>query len=260
MMTHEELLDLVAVYALGSLSNSEAATVRAHLKGCADCRREYDNLRPAVNALAVSAEACADPVSGAVVPSELLKARVMKTVRAEAAATSTPARRGRAIVWPAYIVAAASIVLALWATGSSILMGSQMRAAQEQVALLSTQVKSANLSLAAQKTTIADLMNTQSKRYQVADGEVVRNGDRIYITMHSMHVPPKGRVYQAWMLHTGAKEMTPGATFMPDRGGVAVVSLPPHASTFAAVAVSVEPEGGSKAPTSKPEFVVKLST
>jgi anti-sigma-K factor RskA len=257
MTAHDDLLDLVAVYALGSLPRAEAASVREHLKTCTECRQEYDTLRPAVNALAVSAEACADPVSGNTYPSELLKARLMKTVRAEG--NRAAERRPRAIVWPAYIVAAASIAIALWAEGSNILIKQEMRQSADQVAQLQSQVKSANGTVAAQKMMVADLMNRDSKRFQVADGEVVMHGDRIYIAMHGMPMPPKGHVYQAWMLHTGAKEMTPGATFMPDRGGVAVVSLPPHASSFAAVAVSVEPEGGSKAPTSKPEFVVKLT-
>ncbi|MBC5815308.1 MAG: anti-sigma factor [Candidatus Eremiobacteraeota bacterium] len=248
MMAHDDLLDLIGVYALGSLPKHEASSVREHLKTCAECRQEYDAVRPAVNALAVSAEAGA---------SELLKARIMKTVRAESDRSTE--RRPRAIVWPAYMAAAASIVIALWAEGSNILIKQEVRTSTDQVALLSAQVKAADGTVAAQKMMVADLMSSDSKRFQVADGEVVMHGDRIYIAMHGMPLPPKGHVYQAWMLRNGAKEMTPGATFTPDRGGVAVVSLPPHASNFAAVAVSIEPEGGSKAPTSKPEFVVKLT-
>jgi anti-sigma-K factor RskA len=77
--------------------------------------------------------------------------------------------------------------------------------------------------------------------------------------MDGMPMPPKGHVYQAWTQHVGAQKMAPSITFMPDRSGVALVSLPMNASAIAAVAVSVEPEGGSKAPTTKPEFVVKLT-
>ncbi|MDQ6929902.1 MAG: anti-sigma factor [Candidatus Eremiobacteraeota bacterium] len=258
MNAHDAELDMIAVYALGALRASEAATVRAHIKSCDECRAEYDELRPAVNALAVSAQASPAPGT-ATYPSDLLKARVMKTVRAESDRSAERPRRS--VVWPAYIVAAASIVLALWATGSNMLVKSQMQQSQDQVALLSQQVKSANGTIAGEKTMVADLMNADSHRFAVANGEVVMHGERIYIAMHGMPMPPKGHVYQAWMLHSGAKEMTPGTTFMPDpeRGGVAVVSLPPHAKTFAAVAVSIEPEGGSKAPTTKPEFIVKLT-
>ena len=257
---HDDMLDLVAVYALGSLPPGEAARVRAHIKTCAECRAEYEALRPAVNAVATSAEACSDAATGTTFPSQLIKARVMKTVRGEAlrGSQASSQKRPRAIVWPAYVVAAASVALSIWATGSNFLMETKLHSQEEQVAQLTSQVRAGNATTAAQKMMIADLMNSDSQRYSVANGEVVRHGDRVYIAMHSMPMPPKGHVYQAWMLHKGAKEMTPGATFMPEAGGVAVVSLPPHASTMEAVAVSVEPEGGSKAPTTKPEFVVKF--
>ncbi|MBV8364599.1 MAG: anti-sigma factor [Candidatus Eremiobacteraeota bacterium] len=88
---------------------------------------------------------------------------------------------------------------------------------------------------------------------------MIRRNDHLYIAMDGMPLPPKGHVYQAWTEHVGAQKMAPSVTFMPDRSGVALVSLPVNASTVAAIAVSVEPDGGSKAPTTKPEFVVKLT-
>ena len=60
MTSHDEMLDNVAAYALGLLPASEAAAVADHLKTCESCRAEYDFLRPAVTALAYSAEACND--------------------------------------------------------------------------------------------------------------------------------------------------------------------------------------------------------
>jgi anti-sigma-K factor RskA len=46
---------------------------------------------------------------------------------------------------------------------------------------------------------------------------------------------------------------------VPNRNGVAFVPVPVNASSIAAIAISVEPDGGSKQPTSKPTFVLKLS-
>lgn len=251
-------LDSVAVYALGSLPPAEAARVRAHLKECVECRTEYDALRPAVNAVAVSAEACSDEKNGLVVPSPLLKARLLKTVRAEAAQPAQ--RRQRSIVWPAYMVAAASLVFALWMSVTNVITQSELRQAQDQVGQLTTQIARSNRSLAAQKMMVADLMSHDSQHYAVNDGEVVRHGDRIYIAMHGMTMPPKGHVYQAWVMPSGAKTMTPSVTFMPDHSGVAVVFVPAHATGMSEIAVSIEPEGGSKAPTTKPEFVVNLES
>jgi hypothetical protein len=41
-------------------------------------------------------------------------------------------------------------------------------------------------------------------------------------------------------------------TFLPDARGIAVVMLPADARTTTEISVTVEPDGGSKEPTSKP--------
>ena len=257
MSTHDELLDSIAVYALGSLPRGEAATVRAHLRTCPQCREEYDALRPAVDALALSAEACTDGRSGPV-PSQLLKARIMRTVQQESRPQTVAQSRVRPS-WPAMIVAAAAIVLAVVTTANNLIMRSDLAQTREQLAQVQTQNAGINRRLAAQRIMIADVMDTSAKRFPVTGGQVIRRNDHLYIAMDGMPLPPKGHIYQAWTEHVGAQKMAPSITFMPDRSGVALVSLPVNASTVAAIAVSVEPDGGSKAPTTKPEFVVKLT-
>src|SRR5581483_3721932 len=116
MSAHEAMLDDVAVYALGALPPDQARAVRAHLAACKECSAEYRRLKPAVDAIAYSAEACTDPVNGAVVRSPRLKARIMNQVRGSAAARATNVgemRAVRPIVWPAYAVAAACLAIAL---------------------------------------------------------------------------------------------------------------------------------------------------
>jgi anti-sigma-K factor RskA len=73
--------------------------------------------------------------------------------------------------------------------------------------------------------------------------------------MHDAPALPPGKVYQAWTLPAGSKKMAPSVTFTP-KGGRILLRLPVNASRIAAVAVSVEPAGGSPQPTSKPVFVV----
>ena len=79
MMSHDELLDNIAAYALGLLSPAEAESVVRHMQTCEQCREEYRFLRPAVTAVAFSAESVADA-------SPMLKARVMRQVRARGTA------------------------------------------------------------------------------------------------------------------------------------------------------------------------------
>jgi anti-sigma-K factor RskA len=52
--------------------------------------------------------------------------------------------------------------------------------------------------------------------------------------------------------------MAPSLTFEPGDNGEAILRLPESADAVTAVAVSVEPAGGSKQPTSKPVAVVAL--
>ncbi|HEY6325665.1 MAG TPA: anti-sigma factor [Candidatus Cybelea sp.] len=238
MSSHDEMLDAVAAYALGALPSREASAVVAHLRDCEECRAEYRLLQPAVTAVAYSAEACADPASGETVASPLLKARIMKQVRGEI-------RQPRAIrPWPAYVAAAACLALALVAGAFDLSLNGRLNRERAQVA--------------EQNQTITDFMAPDSQRHPFAHGEVLMHGARLYIAMHDMPMPPRGKVYQAWTLAKGAKSVAPSKTFMPAATGMTVVRLPEAATTLAAVAVSVEPEGGSQQPTSKPIAMISL--
>ena len=262
MNAHETMLDDVAVYALGALPPDQAKAVRDHLATCAECRAEYKRLKPAVDAVAYSAEACNDPVSGTVVPNPRLKARIMDQVRKTSAPRLSNVgemRAVRPIVWPAYAVAAACLAIALVTTAFNISLNESFNSAKTQIAQLDAQAKLLHRKIAAQNTELADLTSTDSQHYAVEDGEVVRHGNRLYIAMQSMGTPPRGKVYQAWIMRKGGTQMTPSVTFMPDRSGVAVIHVPVQAMQVVEVAVSMEPDGGSKQPTSKPTFVVKLS-
>jgi anti-sigma-K factor RskA len=255
MNSHDAMLDSVAVYALGALPAHEAQAVRTHLATCPQCRDEYRELAPAAAAIAYSAEACVDAKSGTITPpGPLLKKRIMQQVRPNVAEM----RAVRPIVWPAYAVAAACLVLALVTSIVNISMNSELRSSRSQVALLNAHIISVTRELAHQRTALADLISPDSQRYPVENGEVVKHGSRLYIAMDALPAPPKGKVYQAWTLHAGATQMSPSVTFVPNSGGVAVVPVPGNASAVVAVAVSVEPDGGSKQPTSKPTFVLKL--
>jgi anti-sigma-K factor RskA len=233
MISHDEMLDSVAAYALGTLSPQEAPIVAEHLRNCEQCREEYRLLRPAVTAVAYSAEACTDSRSGAVAASPLLKARVMKQVRGEIGRRPWP--RG----WPIWALLAACLALALLDYS------------------LSRQVDHERTLATAQDQTIADLTAADAQRHRFSDGAVVTHDDRLYIVLQNLATPPHGKVYQAWTLAKGQHRVAPSVTFAPG-GSTTVVRLPEAATGVAAVAVSVEPAGGSKQPTTKPIAVVAI--
>ncbi|HET9029275.1 MAG TPA: anti-sigma factor [Candidatus Aquilonibacter sp.] len=247
--THDAMLDDVAVYALGSLPPADAQRVREHLETCPQCRAEYEALAPVTAAVARSAEACSSESEGAVVASPLLKARIMREVRATSAQPAAPVRR-TPVVWPAYLAAAACFVLAIGLGISNLSLTRHLH--QVELAQKSANEHPAVAAAVTDERALADLVNAGAKRYPVPGGEIVSSNNRLYIAMHDMPEPPKGKVYQAWTLPKGSKTMVPGQTFTPDKRGIAIVALRPGASTTHAVAVSIEPPGGSKAPTSSP--------
>ena len=105
---------------------------------------------------------------------------------------------------------------------------------------------------------LADLAAADVKRYRFGDGQVFVRGSHLYVTLPRLAEPPAGKVYQAWTLPKGSKTMAPSITFTPDERDLTVVRLPESALDVAAVAVSVEPAGGSKQPTTKPIALATL--
>jgi hypothetical protein len=187
----------------------------------------------------------------------------MRQVRAQATPsaqrTSVPLspRPGRA-QWPPYLVAAACFAIALISSFFNLSLLQQLRSAQSQLADSQQRASGLSHTLADERATEADLLDASAKHYPVHDGEVVRVHDRLYLTMHGLPPLPSGKVYQAWTLPKGSKVMSPSRTFVPDSHGVAIVTIGADAAATSAVAVSVEPEGGSKAPTSKPVALTTL--
>jgi anti-sigma-K factor RskA len=201
-----------------------------------------------VTAVAKTAEAYIDGARGAIYASPKLKARIMREVRSEADsplhAQERTARRNM-LVWPAYLVAAACAIVALALGWMNLSLNRSLHTAQApHVSVPETQT--------VDDATLSDLVNEKAKRYLVPGGEIVRSNNRLYIAMHDIAAPPAGKVYQAWTQPKGSKTMVPGATFVPDKRGVAIVKLSANAAAQHAVAVSIEPPGGSKAPTTSP--------
>jgi anti-sigma-K factor RskA len=249
---YHDMLDDVALYALGTLPAADAQRVRDHMATCSECRAEYAALAPAAASIGMSAE-------GQAAPSALLKPRIMREIRKTAAPERELRAPSRVPVWPAYLVAAACFAIAIITSLYNVSLTSQLRDVQNKLVASTTRSSQLAGNLADERSTISEIMSTESKHFTGTDGEVVTHGGKLYVAMHDLPAAPRGKVYQAWTLAKGSKDMAPSVTFVPDSRGVAIVELPVDARLTNAVAVSVEPEGGSKAPTSKPVLVVPLN-
>ena len=254
----EEMMESVALYALGVLPREEAALIAAFIANDLEARREYLDLRAAADAIAHSAD---EPVDSAT--SSRMKERLMARVRA-AASGQTAARSRVQAAYPAWIwgtglATAAAVVFSVVTVAQDVNLRGNLAAAQRRIQVLAAQNSQIERVAAQDRRTLTDLLAPDAKRYEVAAGTVVVRHDRIYFAFSKLPPPPKGHVYQAWTAPKGSTTVAPSVTFSPNADGVAVVALPVDATRVGAVAVSVEPEGGSKAPTTTPTFVKPLT-
>jgi hypothetical protein len=86
------------------------------------------------------------------------------------------------------------------------------------------------------------------------------DGDKATLVADKLPAPPRGRVYEVWILPKGAKTPQPtDALFTPREDGSAEAAIPGDASDISAVMVTDEPPGGSDTPTGELLMQAKLS-
>lgn len=245
MNDHDEMLDAIAVYALGAMSPEDEIQIAAHLGTCQACREEYHRLLPVVEAIGSSTVIAP---SVATLPSVALKRRVLSVTRV----------RRLPIPWTVPAVAAALLLLAVLTGALAGRLAVENGRLHHALDLQTARSRDLAAARSRDETMIADFSGNGSRHYLVPGGAIITKDSRLYIAMHSMPKVPRGKVYQAWVLPKGQKRMSPSITFVPTNGA-AVLRVPVNALRIAAIAVSVEPAGGSAQPTTKPAFVLKLS-
>jgi hypothetical protein len=165
-----------------------------------------------------------------------------------------------AATWPAYLVAAACFAIALISSIANISLLGQLRQEQREAANLSERSTALARNLVQERTALFDMLDSHARHYQIGNGEVITRGSRIYLALQAIPEPPRGKVYQAWTLAKGSSKPIPSPTFLPDARGVALIVLAADARSTAGVSVTLEPDGGSKEPTSKPLMSVALGS
>jgi anti-sigma-K factor RskA len=230
-----DLHTLSGAYAIDALSPDEAEDFATHLEGCEACRDEVRELQEAASRMGES-EALAPPPA--------LRARVLAAADQlpQLPPKVTPARvtGGRRWVTWAGAVAAAVVLVAGAIVGINQLTGQDAPVASDSV----TQVFSASDA----KTATVDTPQGPVRVAMSADsGQMAVDTDRL-------HDLSRSRVYQMWAVHNG-RATSVGVIEHPDAGKV--MPIPASGTT---VAITVEPEGGSKRPTSKPFVEVDPAT
>jgi len=235
---HESIRDLVAVYALDALEESEVAQVEDHLRDCPRCRDELAGYRETAALLAYAGTPAPrgvwEKISEEIGDGEAHPAPKLSLM----IGSQKPAAR----TW-ALRAAAAAAVLVLTGTGFEI-SHQDIRINQLTAAL-------ADQSLIRQATAVAldpaarRLALTSPSGQTQATAAVLPDGIG-YVVSEAMAALPAGRTYQLWSIVSGRAI---SAGLMGPHPGVTEFRLADQAGILA---VTVEPAGGSARPTSEP--------
>ena len=228
---------LTGAYAVDALDELERARFERHLAECADCRAEVEGLRGAATLMAETS---------ALEPPPALRTRVLSeiaTVRPLPPASGSPSsgastRRRRLLT---SLVAAAAVVVALAAGAVAWHPWSSETPPPTAI------------------ERVLDAPDAQRVTQRIAgDGQATlvrsRSMNQAVLLTKDMPAPPEGKVYELW-LQDAHDTMVP-AGLMPD--GATQVLLQGDATHAVGAGITVEPAGGSKAPTSDPVLLFDL--
>ncbi len=224
-----------AGWVLGALSPEEAERFAAHLETCEACRAEVAKLTEACERLTDAAAPLPPPPE--------LRDRVMASVQAEASlfkaartdpAPPEPVRR----------------------TGRPQLRARTLAAALATVITAIVLLVAHDVSPQAEPRTVAGKVTPEGGARAHAVVQIRAHVATLIVTR--LAAPPRGRVYQAWVIRRGSPATPTGALFSVPRSGDTRILLPPlHDVTE--VIVTAEPPRGSPTPTLPPIVLVQLT-
>jgi anti-sigma factor RsiW len=230
--SHEELRELLGAHALGALAPEEDALVRAHVAVCPECARQAQELAATVALLGPS-------VTSEPLPSGFGD-EVLGRIRGEApqARARPGARARRAVVLRGHALSYAALALALAVLGAGLV--DARREQQRDQQLIRALVQRQGMSL---------------RGPQGAVGRMVPTSDGAFFVVAGLPPAPEDRTYQLWLLrdNCGGVPCEPASAGTFDTSeGFAVVATDRPSAGLAGAAVTIEPAGGSRRPTSRP--------
>jgi len=245
-MTHGDLSGLYELYALGALEPAEQTEIEEHLaRNCEECKAGVRRALGFNTFLATAAESC-EPPKG-------LRKRVLASIGVESKTWR---------LWTgAFVFASACLAVLLIVVGTETKRrGDQLASAQAQLRSRTAEIDQVRAALQ-----LLDLPETRQVLFgqgqpQPPHGRVFVHAERGVLLMASnLPSTPSGEIYEMWLIpKAGAAK--PAGLFQSDAQGDAMHFLAgPVDPATAAIAVTVEPEAGSQAPTSKPIIVAALA-
>jgi anti-sigma-K factor RskA len=250
-MNHERFEDLKDAYVLGALPEEERLSFEEYLAAHPERQAELDELGAVAGLLAFSPQQQE--------PSPELRSRVMEVVEAEAEpqrvrGRSTFARVGNFLSVRSLALGAAAL-LVIGLLSWNVLLQGQVEDLQGQVQDAQGQVQDlqAKVEQDQQSRTIA-LEGSWADQGANAEVATIQN-NQVILVARDMPSVPEDRTCQIWVISDDVPK--PSGLFRPE-GNMTVAPVTNSISNADVIAVTVEPAGGSKKPTSDPVLLAKL--
>jgi anti-sigma-K factor RskA len=240
-MVHEEYKEMIPARALSALDAAEAHALNEHLENCAECRKELEEWQATAATLALTADS--------VEPSPAVRERILSEVRKDLATPEVlPFRSTPRNIWSSFgsLGAMAAVVLLTALIVGLIVLWQQNGRMREELALSKQFVELVTTPGAR----VSELKGIDLGAGATASLAYDQNGHAMLMA-NKLPQPPQGKAYQLWFI-VGKNPPMPGKTFSPDNTGTGTLKeqMPREAMDSAIFAITMEPEGGSSAPTS----------
>jgi len=261
-MTHQELIDSAASYALDALDSEDRALFEAHLARCAECQSEVADYREVAGALAHAAPGRPVRRSDALrdrILREALEVRPIVSTPRPVSLPAVPRRAARSIV--PWLVAASAVVAAVG-------LGVVYQGERRQADVLRQQLVSTEAEIARTDSTLAAFLGPEVHVVSLSAADEQKPRLRVFwnhtrrtfiVTALNLPAAPEGKTYQLWAIRKGKAPLSMG-TFNADPSGrtASPLAVPAEITDGGFIdecALTVEPAGGSLQPTEPPRMV-----
>lgn len=244
-MDHE-IEELLPAYALGATEPEERWRVEAHLIECEECRTILASYRTVTEGLLHAAI----PTR----PAQALRTRLLRRVSRSA---EIPSWRVAIQKIPAAGLALAATLILLLAVNIGFLVRTQQQLEQVHYAIAQLQVGQAASAIASYPSSQVAVIEEGGVR-----GTFVYDPSLPVGVMYvwGLQPPTEDQAYQTWLIDGEGQRMSGGLlTFSADPGyGWLIIEAPTPMSEYRSLGVTLEPAGGSSAPTGPRVFGTDL--
>ncbi|MEP6688253.1 MAG: anti-sigma factor [Gemmatimonadales bacterium] len=258
---HDAPLDLAAAYALGALSIEETARFEAFLATSPEVQREVMEYREVAALLALGSDANA--------PGAALRERVLARIGEQKSRQIAPPApptsatisgsghpAGRRVSW---LALAASLLLAVGLGAALVSSRGRLAAVETELGARDQALAQTRERLTDREATLNAILDPAVQLFQLTATGDPNPGLQLFwnrqqhlaiVHGYQLKAVPAGRAYQLWFIKDG--KPVPSVTFKPEPDGHAKVErIPvPTDGSVSAAAVTIEPESGSRQPTS----------